>query len=145
MADFFESIAQNTILGQSCILSVATATYTGTLAQYEDFNANHSFRQTPFKPAGSAIARVVLECEEIVQITINVNAGLNFTWATAYNHLYGKQITDLQFTDYLSYNSLVARYGLIYCVGLGKAQGSSQQIVPVTLIAGVATAGYTQM
>lgn len=139
---YITAIAENAVLGQDCELSVATASYSGTLAQFEEFSVTHAYRQAAFKPAASAIARVILECEEIVQIKINVTAGLNFVWGTAYEHLFGQEITDLSMTDYLSYAQLAARYGKIYCVEVGRTQGSSQQMVPITLIAGVATHGY---
>lgn len=138
-----DQILEDVVLGQDCIFSLATATYSGVLVNLETMGADFSYRVESFEPAMSQIAGKVLTKEETPVVTINVFSGKNTTFDGFYRNVYGKKVTNFVCTDFPTWSEMETRYGTAHVTAISKSQSGGPGTFTVTISWATLTHGYT--
>lgn len=143
MPDQLETIIQDSVTGQDCVMTIATSTYSGTLVNRDTFDARFSYRREAFEPGASAVAGRMITKEEAPSITVRIMAGLNTTFYGFWKNVYGKNVTGFTMTDFPTFAELAARYGTAAVVEINKSQPGGPGTFDIVIEWGNRSHGYS--
>lgn len=136
------AIQEVTTSAKDVQIDLATASFSGTLVNWDEVNRGFEHVTEDFRPQSAGIQRYTTPVKQVPPLRIRITLGLGQTLLDLKEAFDDQVVTNFVMTGWPSHANMVAEYGALGVVSVSGVVGARDQ-GEIVLRYGLATTGYS--